>query len=499
MQRFPATDATGVTVEILSALAEGADRWFVEEAAALEGAAVELHAVLPMPAAEYMSDFDSPASRDEFEQRLAQARHRTVMPPAPTRERAYELAGRYIVDNSDALIAVWDGDPRGGQGGTAQIVEYARSRNVSVLVVPAARASHPDQAPAPADGPEFDAGSLRSAQEAYARTDEFNRRSISEPVLAGQLASERTRLLSATDNSAIAAELETIAAWTLPRYVRADALAMRYQRLHNGLGAALYLTAALAVTAVAAQALASWNRRLALMETAFMLILLAIYVITRRVDLHERWLGYRSMAEAFRSGLFIAMVTTDDPDQRDPPATLESQPQPWFQRVFSEAWPDRPEVTPDPAMAEDLRAFLVRAWIEDQLHYHARAGVRMRGERRRLNSTVFALFTLTVVVGLVHVFDVLGDAVPVNLLVFLAVTMPAFGAALTGIRDQHQYVVHEERSRRTASRLDALRRRAPEPGFGAVQQLAADVQAAVEAERTDWWTVSEFQRVEMLI
>jgi hypothetical protein len=86
-----------------------------------------------------------------------------------------------------------------------------------------------------------------------------------------------------------------------------------------------------------------------------------------------------------------------------------------------------------------------------------------------------------------------------DLLVFLAVVLPAFGAALTGIRDQHQYLVHEERSERTAARLDALSRREPRDSLAAVQQLAADVQAAVEAERSDWWTVSELQRVELFI
>ena len=103
------------------------------------------------------------------------------------------------------------------------------------------------------------------------------------------------------------------------------------------------------------------------------------------------------------------------------------------------------------------------------------------------------------VVGLFHAFDLFGVTVSPNFLWVLAVTLPAFGAALTGIRDQHQYLVHEERSARTAGRLEALRRREPRDSLGEVQQLAADIQAAVEAERSDWWTVSELQRVEMLI
>ena len=44
-------------------------------------------------------------------------------------------AGRLLVERSDRLIAVWDGLPARGPGGTADVVAYARalSRPVTVL------------------------------------------------------------------------------------------------------------------------------------------------------------------------------------------------------------------------------------------------------------------------------------------------------------------------------------------------------------------------------
>ncbi len=499
-ERFPPTDATEVRFEVLSALAEGADRLLVKEASAMiDSPRLALHAVLPLAVADYMRDFDLERSKSEFRDLLARAARETVMPPAETREEAYEMAGRFIVDHSDLVIAVWDGETSGGRGGTAEIVGYARSHSVPLFVVQASRRSRGAAPPAPPGPGPPQAGGLQAGDDAYARTVEFNRGSTTASRLAAKIDEERERLAEAAHSSSLESSLDAVVAWGLPRFARADTLATRYQRWHYGLGMTLYLSAALAVTAVAAQKLGNWNRKLALIETGFMVILFTVYVLARRLNFHDRWLGYRSLAEAFRSALFIAMVKPAGAPAGPDGSSWGPRRQPWFQRAFSEAWAERPPVRPDPASAEDLWDYLVKGWVESQLKYHARTRARLRREHHRLNITVFTLFALTVVVGLFHVFDLFGDTVSPNFLVFLAVTLPAFGAALTGIRDQHQYLVHEERSARTAGRLEALRRREPRDSLGEVQQLAADIQAAVEAERSDWWTVSELQRVEMLI
>lgn len=47
-------------------------------------------------------------------------------------ERSFLEAGKYIVDQTDLLVAVWDGQP-GEAGGTAEVVEHARSRGRGVV------------------------------------------------------------------------------------------------------------------------------------------------------------------------------------------------------------------------------------------------------------------------------------------------------------------------------------------------------------------------------
>ena len=114
-------------LSVLSPLAEGADRLVAERVLAMAGAA-ELEAVLPMDESEYEADFATDASKSEFRSLLARARTIHRLPRPSSREEAYAAAGRYVVDHCDVLIAIWDGTPGEGRGGTAEIVRYARRR-----------------------------------------------------------------------------------------------------------------------------------------------------------------------------------------------------------------------------------------------------------------------------------------------------------------------------------------------------------------------------------
>ena len=122
-------------LEVRSSLAEGADRLVVERARRRPG--TRLVAVLPLPPDDYEDDFDGTV--DEFRALLDSADRVEVVDPQPTREAAYERAGHVVVDGSDVLVALWDGAASRGQGGTAEIVEYARARGVPVEVVAVGR------------------------------------------------------------------------------------------------------------------------------------------------------------------------------------------------------------------------------------------------------------------------------------------------------------------------------------------------------------------------
>jgi hypothetical protein len=124
---------TATTLTVVSALAEGADRLVVHECLRRPG--TTLAAVLPLPIEEYGKDFVTAGSLQEFTDLLAAAATVEIADEMPTREHAYERAGELMVEDSDAVIAVWDGRPAAGRGGTADVVAYAHARHVPVFRV----------------------------------------------------------------------------------------------------------------------------------------------------------------------------------------------------------------------------------------------------------------------------------------------------------------------------------------------------------------------------
>jgi len=87
-----------------------------------------LHVVLPMASGDYCEDFPSAESLAEYQSLLDRAAVVKELEPQTERNASYEAAGRYVVDHCDTLIAVWDGQPARGRGGTGEIVAYARDQ-----------------------------------------------------------------------------------------------------------------------------------------------------------------------------------------------------------------------------------------------------------------------------------------------------------------------------------------------------------------------------------
>lgn len=116
---------------LLSALADGADRLVVYEAMKLN---IKFIAILPMQKEQYQEDFDG-TSKLEFNTLLKNAEYiLTISHTKPyIRDRQYELVGQYISENSDILIALWDGKYNNLQGGTGKIVKYHSNQNKKLI------------------------------------------------------------------------------------------------------------------------------------------------------------------------------------------------------------------------------------------------------------------------------------------------------------------------------------------------------------------------------
>jgi hypothetical protein len=117
----------------LSSIAAGSDMSFARSALAL---GMGWETILPLPPAEFRRDF-SEAEWREVEQLLGAAEHVRVISERPRRDDAYLDCGMETVNHCDVLLAVWDGEPARGRGGTAEIVAYAREMGRPLVIVDA--------------------------------------------------------------------------------------------------------------------------------------------------------------------------------------------------------------------------------------------------------------------------------------------------------------------------------------------------------------------------
>jgi hypothetical protein len=117
----------------LSSVAAGSDQLFAQQILDQD---LSWHAILPLPRAQFQADFtpEEWATAEEF---LARADHVRVVGQNESREDGYLDCGMETVNDSDVLIALWDGLAARGKGGTAEVVEYATALGKPVLIIDA--------------------------------------------------------------------------------------------------------------------------------------------------------------------------------------------------------------------------------------------------------------------------------------------------------------------------------------------------------------------------
>jgi hypothetical protein len=114
-----------------TSLAAGADQLFARTIIKMGG---ELRVVVPSSGYEETFVKDKLA-RDQYRSLLRKAHVVEHLPFEYPGEAAFMAAGQRIVDCSDQLIAIWDGEPARGFGGTADVVSYAKGAGKEVIVI----------------------------------------------------------------------------------------------------------------------------------------------------------------------------------------------------------------------------------------------------------------------------------------------------------------------------------------------------------------------------
>lgn len=143
-------------IKILSPLAEGADRLVATVGIEM---GLSLMCPLPMPKAEYMRDFKTDESTKDFEKLLEQAETVFELPliqgntPENIKEYGeprniqYASVGAYVAENSQILLALWNGKDTGETGGTAEVVRFKLQGVPAKYTTPLSPLDIPDNGP----------------------------------------------------------------------------------------------------------------------------------------------------------------------------------------------------------------------------------------------------------------------------------------------------------------------------------------------------------------
>lgn len=118
----------------VSGAAAGADLLFLD---ACEEAGIPTIVLLPFPRERFQQDFQNPAEWQRALHHMDRALWCEVTPGNEEAPAAYHVTGREILEVSDRLILLWDGQPPRGLGGTGETAAEAAKWNIPTRVIDA--------------------------------------------------------------------------------------------------------------------------------------------------------------------------------------------------------------------------------------------------------------------------------------------------------------------------------------------------------------------------
>jgi hypothetical protein len=488
------------TLVAVSALADGADRFVAKRVLARPRARLEV--ILPLPKADYVTDFDPQDSLPEFEHLLGAASWVASVPPEeaqedpPERARqdAYAAAGRAVADRADVMVAVWDGHPAAGKGGTGDVVNYLREHGRPWVWLPA------DGGQAHAENLEklTDAGWAAMADADLARFDEFNKITLHAEQRAAIIDEFQRNILSFSEVG-LAADLTMLLGWLQDPFARAELLSRKFQSRYHRLSSMLFALAALAVCIVGTQLVFFPGVELVVVgEIVCLVVILGALEWGRRAHLQQRWISARYLAERLRNSFFLALVGADEQPPTGALVSEDIPAAPWVGTAFRMVWMQRPPIDADPVPVASLRGFLSHAWVDHQRRYFRDTSARDSKRYRFSTRAVVALFAASLVIAIVHVALRGPENWVKHTVSLLAISIPACAAALVGYTTQREYLRNSIRYDRMADNLD----RANHVMLGAadhtqVREISATVDRMLREERGEWFSTVGLHDLEL--
>lgn len=539
----------------VSPLAEGSDRIFAELAMALD---YELCSPLPFPQGEFEKDFAPPdaletESLDHFRKLLTEARDHndlTLFQLDGARDHAtdaYAAAGRVVLNQSDLLVAVWDGGAPAGPGGTVHTIYEAVSYHLPVIWIDALApqnwqlVSTKNDIPSNQEGRSQPAPQEKSLKEVVSHIvqtelrlprsqkisprDYFSHRKpsvnvaffwkIFRDVIGGRgfawpglaVADFESRhdeswAGNAKDRDSAVSRWVHSRLW--PHFAWADGLADYYADANRTAFLCSYLLAALAVL-VALWPMAigdpGWETPCAWGELVILGIILGLLWATKHFRWHENWMECRLLAELIRQLRILIPLGGARPLPRLP-AHLAVYRDPsqtwmyWHMRAVARAC-GIPSVEVTPIYVRDYLDYLGRIVghpKSGQWGFHAQSAERSHRIFNRLRHTTLGLLWATVLGVGARLFLPLTPGWE-RWLTLASAVLPALGAALEGINNQGEFARTARRSAAMAGAFEAYAaqvhklRQEKDAAVAPITDLSHQITQTMVDEMTEWRAV----------
>lgn len=114
---------------MLNSIAVGAD-----QLCAQIGLELGYELICPLPFTEYRGDF-SGKELELYNSLIGKANDYFIVSNSSNRDAAYLAAGKYIAENCDVLLVVWDGKAQKDTCGTDAVIAYAKSLERDIHII----------------------------------------------------------------------------------------------------------------------------------------------------------------------------------------------------------------------------------------------------------------------------------------------------------------------------------------------------------------------------
>jgi len=456
-------DFPGLPITVMTPLAEGADRLVAEVAVDL---GLPVIVLLPMPRELYQGDFDVD-SRTEFDAMtalgevvelplVAGSDIAAVAAGGTARDLQYAQLGAYLAAHSHVLLALWDGKPSEGAGGTGHVVQFHQHDVIDLLADGQHRspidfaedesdlvfhiACSRVEGGAPQGGLSPGLAQWLTRDDVRPRTDRMPERYRVVFTRIVEFNADLARIPSLEELDPLIAparlgELSAGAQDIERLYRGADWVARRYQKLAHTSQLLTYSIAVCAMLSFIVWADLPHQELMIYPYLFFILLVLAVVYVERRAGWERRYLEYRVLAEGLRVQFWwnVSGVVMENPSRFSHDRFLRHQDLElgWIRNVMRYAGRRA-----DARLGDDEHTDIelaVREWVRDQASYYSVKSAQRSSSNRITSALMLVTFVAGLIVAVVLALFQFQITSPwSNILVALMGLFPALAAVRQG-------------------------------------------------------------------